>query len=122
FSRAKQVKLDDWQHAGDDAIEVLKVNFTKKFVTGIYPYSLMFSAFTPTDGGKTLKTTMSGQEWCGHVFSQLNLRGENYEAVGFSYLKARATRAKLCPPISSKMSSGQGSGSRPTNCPRAESR
>src|SRR5438105_8601198 len=60
FSRSKQVKLDDWQSAGNDAVEVLKLNFTKKFVTGIYPYSLMFSVFTPADGSRSLKTTMTG--------------------------------------------------------------
>src|SRR5205823_4959911 len=72
FSRSKQVKLDDWEHAGSDLVEVLKLNFTKKFVTGIYPYSLMLSIFTPVDASHTLKTSMTGQEWCGQVFSQLN--------------------------------------------------
>jgi hypothetical protein len=87
FSKSKQVKLDDWQHAGDDLLHVLKLNFTKNFVTGVYPYSLMLSVFTPLDGAKTVKTTMSGQEWCGHVFSQLNLRGDSYDYAGYSYFE-----------------------------------
>jgi hypothetical protein len=99
FSRSEQVKLDDWAGAGVDLIQVLKLNFTKKFVTGIYPYSLMTSVFTPADVvqfPRTLKTTMSGQEWCGQVYSQLNLRGDNYESVGFSYFESEGdTRAKM---------------------------
>ncbi|MEA3188754.1 MAG: hypothetical protein QOD99_2584 [Chthoniobacter sp.] len=88
FSRSKQVKLDDWEKAGSDAVEVLKLNFTKKFLTGIYPYSLMFSAFTPADGSPTLKTSMTGQEWCGDVFGQLNLRGDHYEVSSYSYFES----------------------------------
>src|SRR5205085_4020736 len=91
FSRSKQVKLDDWEHAGSDAVEVLKLNFVKKFVTGVYPYSLMLSTFTPVDAAQSprvLKTSMSAQEWCGHVFGQLNLRGNHYDSAGFSYFES----------------------------------
>lgn len=96
FSRSKQVKVDDWQAAGDDLVQVLKLNFTKKFLTGIYPYSLMFSTFTPIDASPSLKTSMTGQEWCGHVFGQLNLRGDHYEAVNYSYFESEGdTRHSL---------------------------
>lgn len=47
FSREKQVKLDNPQRQKQDAQKVLKLNLTKKFVTGIYPYSMMLSVFTP---------------------------------------------------------------------------
>ena len=43
FSKAKQVKLDHPEEAGNDRINVLKLNLTKKFNTGIYPYSMMLS-------------------------------------------------------------------------------
>lgn len=82
FSKTKQVKLDDPRRAPDDAVEVLKLNFSRKFETGLYPYSVLTSVFTPTDGTPTLKVSSSTQEWCGHVFMQLNrepqggLRGE----------------------------------------------
>lgn len=99
FSRSKQVKLDDWEHAGSDLAPVLKLNFTRTFLTGIYPYSLMLSTFTPIDAAqspRTLKTSMTGQEWCGHVFSQLNLRGDHYESIGFSYFESEGdTRQQL---------------------------
>lgn len=90
FSVNKQVKLDDPDNAGSDKTRVLKLNMTKNFVTGIYPYSLMLSAFTPVDINDvphTLKLTMSAQEWCGQVYSQINLKHKNYVITGHSYFE-----------------------------------
>lgn len=90
FSKSKQVKLDNPEKAGNDEVTVLKLNFTKKFVTGIYPYSMMLSSFTPVDiyhHPKTLKVSMSSQEWCGHVFSQANLKNDKYAVKTFSYFE-----------------------------------
>ncbi|MEL7371527.1 MAG: septum formation inhibitor Maf [Myxococcota bacterium] len=84
FSRSKQVKLD---YPRSDGVEVLKLNHTRKFNTGIYPYSTMRSVFTPTDGTPTIKLTTSVQEWCGHVFMQLNRKGEGMEGRAFSYFE-----------------------------------
>jgi hypothetical protein len=89
FSRNKQVKLDGIGDA-DDRVGVLKLNFTKNFVTGIYPYSMMLSVFTPIHRNAerhTMKTAMSSQEWCGQVYGQLNLRGEKFEYTGHSYFE-----------------------------------
>lgn len=101
FSRSQQVKLDDWAGAGNDRVDVLKLNFIKQFLTGIYPYSLMLSVFTPTPaaGGnpRTLKTTMSGQEWCGHAFTQLNLRNGRYLLRGFSYFESEGDEQRTVP-------------------------
>ena len=91
FSKSKQVKLDNPQNAGNDKVPVLKLNLVKKFNTGIYPYSLMQSVFTPVDIRKfphTLKTTMSSQEWCGHTFTQLNLKKNGYQFSGRSYFES----------------------------------
>ena len=41
FSRSKQVKLDNWRDQSPDNVSVMKLNMTKKFLTGIYPYSMM---------------------------------------------------------------------------------
>jgi hypothetical protein len=90
FSKSKQVKLDNGEAAGDDKQTVLKLNFTKKFITGIYPYSMMLSAFTPVELNEypnTPKVTMSSQEWCGHVFSQMNLKKGEYEVASYSYFE-----------------------------------
>ncbi|MBL6447409.1 hypothetical protein JMN32_13915 [Fulvivirga sp. 29W222] len=91
FSKSKQVKLDVPKETKDDEVTVMKLNFTKKFTTGIYPYSMMLSAFTPVDRyhyPKTLKVTMSSQEWCGHVYSQMNLEKKKYRLKSFSYFES----------------------------------
>ncbi len=90
FSKNKQVKLDNPDMAGRDKVSVLKLNMTKNFVTGIYPYSMMLSAFTPVDVNQvphTLKLTMTVQEWCGQVFSQVNLKHKKYVIAGHSYFE-----------------------------------
>jgi len=92
FSKKKQVKLDNPNASPTDAVSVLKLNFLKKFKTGIYDYSVMQSVFTPVDTRaypNTLKTTFSSQEWCGHVFSQMNLdQSGNYRLTDFSYFES----------------------------------
>ncbi|MCP5047441.1 MAG: hypothetical protein GY940_09740 [bacterium] len=75
FSKQHQVKIDDPSKHKNDLVKVLKCNKVKKFLTGLYPYSMMLSAFTPVSTQAypgTLKTTMSSQEWCGHAFTQMN--------------------------------------------------
>ena len=91
FSLSKQVKLDYPQGAGSDKTSVMKLNAVKKFNTGIYPYSMMLSVFTPVERGyqpHTLKTSSSIQEWCGHVYSQLNLEEESYSLKEYSYFES----------------------------------
>ena len=91
LSKKLQVKLDD--PSVRNKINVLKLNYTKKFITGIYPYSLMLSVFTPVNREKepaTLKASMSSQEWCGQVYTQLNLRGTRYAVKSHSYFEQEA--------------------------------
>ncbi len=91
FSAAKQVKLDYSENMGDDHVTVLKLNAIRKFNTGIYDYAMMTSVFTPialAQYPRTLKTTTSIQEWCGHTFTQFNLRGNQYDIKGFSYFES----------------------------------
>lgn len=76
FLREKQVKANSPAAKPNGTFNVLKLNLTKKFNTGIYPYSMMMSVFTPLKkewDPYTPKTNISVQEWCGHVFAQLNL-------------------------------------------------
>lgn len=91
FSLEKQVKLDNPDNTPADKVSVLKLNFLKKFKTGIYDYSLMESAFTPIALEKypnTLKTTFSAQDWCGQTFLQLNLTSTKFKAQQFSYFES----------------------------------
>lgn len=87
FWEDKQVKYE-FGEKSEKVIPILKLNFDRKFNTGIYPYSMLTSIFTPTNGSKTLKVTSTSQEWCGHAFLQMNLKGESYETQLFSYFQA----------------------------------
>jgi hypothetical protein len=91
LSKKLQVKLDDPSRG--NKVNVLKLNFTKNFITGIYPYSLMLSVCTPTYRDKersSLKAAMSSQEWCGQVYTQMNLRGNRYAVKSHSYFEQEA--------------------------------
>lgn len=89
FIADRQVKLES-EPTGKNVAKILKLNFVKKFQTGIYPYSLMTSVFTPLTPDsilRSLKITNTVQEWCGHVFTQLNLRGASYQVHSYSYFE-----------------------------------
>lgn len=82
-----QVKAD---YQNPENIPVLKLNATKKFNTGIYPYSIMQSTFYPVSNNQhAIKVSSSIQEWCGHVYAQLNNR-EQFEIMSHSYFEREA--------------------------------
>jgi hypothetical protein len=85
FSTTKLVKVDQ---PTEKDVSVLKLNFTKNFITGIYPYSMMTSSFLPIyENQHALKITTSIQEWCGQVFVQLENR-DAFEVQLHSYFES----------------------------------
>jgi hypothetical protein len=92
FLPGRQVKTDSGDREASGAWPVMKMNFTKSFTTGIYPYSVMTSVFTPLDQEshpRSLKANTSVQEWCGQQFTQVNLRDERYEVRSWSYFESQ---------------------------------
>ena len=86
FDPERQVKKD----TPGETTSVFKVNHTRKFVTGIYPYSVMTSSFSEVETKKAaevLKMTHSSQEWCGQTWSQLNRSGKGYQFEQYSYFE-----------------------------------
>jgi hypothetical protein len=76
---------------------VLKVNFEKKFVTGIYPYSMLLTVASPLNVDKhplPLKVATSSQEWCGHTYTQLNLENGKYQMTEHSYFPGEGDQEK----------------------------
>ncbi len=87
FHKQKQVKT-----SGDNpySIPILKLNSTKEYFTGIYPYSIMTSCFYPVyDNQHALKVSFSAQEWCGQVYAQLNNQN-SFEIKSHSYFESEA--------------------------------
>lgn len=89
------------QEHGDSpaAISVLKLNAYRRFYTGIYPYTLMTSSFTPAlaPRGPTLKLSSTIQEWCGSVYTQINRRDDGLHAVLHSYFQDDADQKTTLP-------------------------
>lgn len=85
-----QVKADNQNLSN---IPVLKLNATKNFNTGIYPYSIMQSTFYPVANNQhALKVSSSIQEWCGHVYEQLNNKGK-FNITSHSYFQGEADKS-----------------------------
>ena len=80
-----QVKADNYSK---DNTSILKLNATKNFNTGIYPYSIMQSTFYPVSNNQhAIKISASIQEWCGQVYAQLNNR-DDFEIKSHSYFQS----------------------------------
>ncbi|HAE14517.1 MAG: hypothetical protein R2767_01765 [Chitinophagales bacterium] len=90
FSKEKLVKLNDAGRAGADRLPILKLNQSLKFNTGIYPYSVMMSAFQPVDRNNyphAVKVTNTVQEWCGMAYMQAKMSGTQVGIEQFSYFE-----------------------------------
>jgi len=87
FLSKAQVKANS---ASNENIPVLKLNKHKSFLTGIYPYNIMTSTFSPIDNNShAIKVTNTTQEWCGNAFSQLNNRAL-FDVTIHSYFEGEA--------------------------------
>lgn len=87
FLPEAQVKADQNNPSN---VNVLKLNSTKNFNTGIYPYSIMQSTFYPIANNQhAIKISASVQEWCGHVYTQLNNRAQ-FQVTSHSYFQGEA--------------------------------
>ena len=80
----------------DDTVEephrvnVMKLNVSLKFLTGIYPYSLLTSVFAPVDryrprGFSPVKLTLGSQEWCGNYFHEVWPAEDQLRSLRISY-------------------------------------
>ena len=94
----------DYESSRKKSIPVLKLNFIKRFNTGIYDYSMMKSVFTPISTekqqfSKTLKVSTTRQDWCGHVFLQYNLEGDHYKVKQHSYFEKEGDKTITIPSV-----------------------
>ncbi len=96
FSKSSWTKADN---PTDQDVPVMKLNFTKKFNTGVYPYSMMTSTFLPVDkkhGESSIKISSSSQEWCGHTFMEMkNKPGAKYDLSLNSYFEGESFTSEV---------------------------
>ncbi len=94
----------DYESSRKRSIPILKLNFIKRFNTGIYDYSMMKSVFTPLPTEqqqfiKTLKVSTTRQDWCGHVYLQYNLEGDHYNVKQHSYFEKEGDKSITIPSV-----------------------
>lgn len=97
FLPGPQVKQE--RGNSSSALSVLKLNAYRRFYTGIYPYTLMTSTFTPamSSDSRALKVSSSMQEWCGNVYSQINRREDGLHVQLHSYFQDDADQESTLP-------------------------
>lgn len=90
-----QVKSERGNPTERGAVHILKLNSLRKFVTGIYDYSMMRSSFVPMETGEgpqLIKSTTSSQDWCGQRWLQVNRRADRLHVERRSYFELPADR------------------------------
>lgn len=99
MDRRSWIKDDRGDVPAKHKVPVLKLNRMLKFNTGIYPYSVMTSVFSPLDGqGRErfapAKISLGSQEWCGHVHHAVHPKGARYHSRIQSYFSSEGDRAE----------------------------
>ena len=95
-----QVKDESADPSSRGSIPVMKLNRIEKFATGFYDYSMMASVFHPLGPDSLpLKITASIQEWCGHVFQQMNRRSDGWRVRLHSYFEKEADSERKLPGV-----------------------
>lgn len=85
FDRNELIKSDI---PSESDVRVLKLNATRDFITGIYPYKIMSSTFLPLDTQEhALKAMGSIQEWCGLTYQQFTRDNDSYDVELHSYFQ-----------------------------------
>jgi hypothetical protein len=102
MDRRVWIKDDDGSVAPADRVNVLKLNHVLKFQTGIYPYSVLTSVFTPVDGSAAerfapVKISFTAQEWCGSVWQKLSVSPRSFASEIRSYFHAEGEREDTIP-------------------------
>jgi hypothetical protein len=95
LDRETMIKDDD--APAERRVQVMKLNVALRFQTGIYPYSVMTSVFSPVDRFfehrfAPAKITLTAQEWCGHVFAGAWAGRDRLFARGISYFASEGER------------------------------
>ena len=96
FSKSRKVKVDRYDASNPDHFTALKLNFVRKFQTGIYDYSVMSSVFAdPSARFAPVKTSFSSQEWCGHVYEESHFDSGGTKVRTDSYFEGETRTTSL---------------------------
>ena len=89
FLPLRQVKYDG-EPTGETPVTILKHIGTRDFITGLYPYSVMTTVFSPFSKERLgpYKVTATTQDWCGQTFMQVNERAQTMDILYGSYFQS----------------------------------
>lgn len=101
IDRTTRIKDDD--APPDRRVEVLKLNIATRFLTGIYPYSVMTSVFSPVDRVREpglerfapIKLTLTVQEWCGQTSHGIFPGRDGFASELVSYFAEEGERRRI---------------------------
>jgi len=91
FDSVRHVKADRPGAAEGPVVTALKLNLVRDFQTGLYDYNTMTSVFVRADDFAPMKTTFSSAEWCGHVYEEIDFRGDETRIAVRSYFQGEST-------------------------------
>ena len=91
--RRTWIKNDRGDVPESERAVVMKLNHTTSFQTGIYPYSVMTSVFSPVGGvGRErfapTRVVLTSQEWCGLVYERVMPKVAGFDSEIRSYFSA----------------------------------
>ena len=96
FSKKRRVKVDRYDPTNPDHFIALKLNFVRRFQTGVYDYAVMTSLFAdPRQSMRPVKQTFSSQEWCGQVYEELLFDPKKVQVDTRSYFEGESQRTTL---------------------------
>ncbi|MEE2901476.1 MAG: hypothetical protein VYC39_04070 [Myxococcota bacterium] len=102
FSEKAKVKAD-YVRSAKDQVPIIKLNFIKKFPTGIYDYNLMTSVFAPFGSrqglraGMPIKVSYAQQEWCGSLYDELKTESSGIQLDRHTYFDRDELKMKSLP-------------------------
>ena len=100
MNRRTWIKDDD--APAPDRVNVIKLNASLKFQTGVYPYSVLTSVFSPVERYRDepfapVKISLSVQEWCGHVFQAVWPGDDRFASQVMSYFASEGEAREEVP-------------------------
>jgi hypothetical protein len=98
----RQTWIKDDDASPRDRVNVLKLNASLKFQTGVYPYSVLTSVFSPVERYRDeafapVKLSVSVQEWCGHVFHAVWPGDDRFTSQVMSYFASEGEAREEIP-------------------------
>ena len=89
FDKRKHIRVEPSNMKNSDAVQVMRLNSSTDFTTGISSTIKSSTVYTPVDRSsypESLKFTFSQNDWNGQIFTEAKWKGNRYDVNQISYL------------------------------------